>query len=68
MFRSVTMHDRPAKNFCDLDIAGQHELLYRLDIFQYVFFKLIGMHAHLALSLSLHFSLFNCDDCRKLLG
>ena len=43
-FRSVTMHDRPAKMFADLDIAGQHELFHRLDIFQYVFFRLSTRH------------------------
>ena len=29
------MHDRPAKMFADLNIAGQHELFRRLDFFQY---------------------------------
>jgi len=44
MFRAVTMHDRPAKMFTDLDIAGQHELFHRLDIFQYVWFVPITEH------------------------
>jgi len=39
------MHDRPAKMFADLDIAGQHELFHRLSIFRYEHFKLISMHA-----------------------
>jgi len=49
MFRAVTMHDRPPKMFCDLDIAGQHELFHRLDIFQYVLFVLTSLHARIAL-------------------
>ena len=49
MFRAVTMHDRPAKMFADLDIAGQHELFHRLDIFQYVLFMLIKEHACIGL-------------------
>ena len=39
LFRAVTMHDRPARMFADLDVAGRHELFHRLDIFQYVLFK-----------------------------
>ena len=41
------MHDRPAKIFADLDIDGQHKLFHSLDIFQYVFFKVISMHTDL---------------------
>jgi len=33
-FRAVTMHDRPAKMFADLDVAGRHKLFWKLDIFQ----------------------------------
>lgn len=31
--RSVTLHDRPAKMFADLDHAGRHKLFHRLGIF-----------------------------------
>ena len=53
MFRSVTMHDRPAKMFADLDVIGQHKLFHRLDIFRCVFFEPIRVRGNLLL-----FSLF----------
>jgi len=40
------MHDRPAKMFADLDLAGRHELFRRLYIFQYVYFELDNMLAN----------------------
>jgi len=58
MFRSVTMHDRPAKMFANLDIAGRHKLFHRLDIFRCVFFEqMISVHGNLLL-----FSFFFTTD------
>ena len=46
LYRSVTLHDRPAKMFADLDHAGRHKLFHRLDIFQYVLFQCILIYCY----------------------